>query len=122
MNLAGFFVLSLAVWRLTHAMVKEKGPLDCFARLRARLAASQKRSGGFFDMISCTSCLSLWTGLVASLFVSQTLFEIIVYAFAFSGASMLLESLFSKQSNSFALVTPPAGNDKVTVRAGSTSK
>lgn len=96
---------SLAVWRLSHALVKENGPRDWFIRLRARLARTQKRSGGLFDMFSCVYCLSFWIGLGASLFVSYSFFSWIGYAFAFSGAAMLLESFFSKQTNTLAVVT-----------------
>lgn len=91
MTLVTLIVGSLAVWRLTHAIAKENGPLMCFARLRAFLAGHQKRSGGFFDMVSCTSCLSFWIALVAALWVAHTVFDWVVYALAFSGASILLE-------------------------------
>lgn len=108
----------LAVWRLSHGVVKENGPLMMFARLRARLARSQKRSGGLFDMISCVQCTSFWIGLGASLFVSHNIFTWIGYGFAFSGIAMLLEALFTKQSNPLTVVTPPATNDEVLIRRG----
>ena len=91
-----FIVGSLAVWRVSHALVKEKGPLDIFVRLRARLASSQKRSGGLFDLFSCVYCLSVWVGLVAALSVSESAAQWLGYAFAFSAVSMLLEKLFTK--------------------------
>lgn len=110
----------LAVWRLSHGLVKENGPLMMFARLRARLARSQKRSGGLFDMISCVQCTSFWIGLVASLWVSHDIFTWIGYAFAFSGIAMLLESFFSKQLNTLSVVTPPATDNKVAVSTSPT--
>lgn len=117
-----FIIGSLAVWRLSHGLVKENGPLMLFARLRARLARSQKRSGGFFDLFSCVYCISFWIGLGASLFVAYSFFSWIGYAFAFSGVAMLLESFFSKQSNTLSVVTPPTTDNKVLVSTSPTPK
>ena len=88
-----FIVASLAIWRLSYAIVKENGPLMVFARLRARLAASQKRSGGLFDLISCIYCVSFWIGLVGSLIVSNNVFEWVGYGLAFSAVAVLIERL-----------------------------
>ena len=111
---------SLAVWRLSHALVKEKGPRDWFIRLRARLARTQKRSGGLFDMFSCVYCLSFWVALMAALSVSETFFQWFGYALALSGGSMLLEVLFTKYSNTLSLVARPATNNKVSVPTSTT--
>lgn len=86
----------LAVWRLSHALVKENGPLMVFARLRARFARNQKRSGGLFDMFSCVYCISMWISLLAALWLAGDAFHWVGYALAFSGEAMLLELLFNK--------------------------
>ena len=88
-----FIIASLAIWRLSYAIVKENGPLMVFARLRARLAASQKRSGGLFDLISCIYCVSFWIGLVGALIVSNNVFEWVGYGLAFSAVAVLIERL-----------------------------
>ena len=88
-----FIIASLAIWRLSYAIVKENGPLMVFARLRARLAASQKRSGGLFDLISCIYCVSFWIGLVGSLIVLNNVFEWVGYGLAFSAVAVLIERL-----------------------------
>ena len=88
-----FIIVSLAIWRLSYAIVKENGPLMVFARLRARLAASQKRSGGLFDLISCVYCVSFWIGLVGALIVSNNVFEWVGYGLAFSAVAVLIERL-----------------------------
>jgi hypothetical protein len=111
---------SLAVWRLSHALVKENGPRDWFIRLRARLARTQKRSGGLFDMFSCVYCLSFWIALIAALSVSETFFQWFGYALALSGSSMLLEVLFTKYSNTLPLVTRPTADNKVGVSTSTT--
>ena len=88
-----FIIASLAIWRLSYAIVKENGPLMVFARLRARLAASQKRSGGLFDLISCIYCVSFWIGLTGALIVSNNVFEWVGYGLAFSAVAVLIERL-----------------------------
>ena len=88
-----FIIASLATWRLSYAIVKENGPLMVFARLRARLAASQRRSGGLFDLISCIYCVSFWIGLVGALIVSSNVFEWVGYGLAFSAVAVLIERL-----------------------------
>lgn len=120
MNITTLVVGGLAVWRLSHALVKEDGPLMILARFRAFLARTQKRSGGFFDMISCTMCVSFWTGLIASLWVSHDVFHWVGYGFAFSGVSLLLESIFVKKPDSLTVVTNPAANNKVPISVRST--
>ena len=90
-----FIVASLAVWRLSYAIVRENGPLMVFARLRARLAASQKRSGGLFDLISCIYCVSVWIGLVGALSVSNSPFEWLGYGLGFSAVAVLIERVIN---------------------------
>lgn len=85
----------LAVWRLSHALVKEDGPRMSFMRLRASLAGRQKRAGGLFDLFSCVYCLSVWIGLLAALGPARDLFSWIGYALAFSGFAMIIERLWN---------------------------
>ena len=116
MNTFTFIVASLAVWRLSYILVREKGPRDIFVRFRARLGASQKRSGGLFDMFSCVRCLSVWIGLVGALFVSESVLQWLAYGLGFSAVASLLDMLLAKKPNSLPVVTPPTANDKVLVR------
>lgn len=97
MNPLTFIIISLAVWKLSCCITFESGPLDVFARLRAHLARSQKHAGGFFDMVSCIRCVSVWIGLAGALFVSDSFLNVIGYTFAFSGVTMLLERLTNKK-------------------------
>lgn len=92
-----FVVASLAVWRLSRGIVKEDGPLMVFARLRARLARTQKRSGGLFDMVSCTLCLSMWIGFLSSLWLVDGVFSWFMYGLAFSGVTTILEHLTQRR-------------------------
>lgn len=122
MTLFAFIVASLAIWRLSHAIVKEKGPLDVFARLRARLGASQKRSGGLFDLVSCVRCLSVWIGLIAALSVSDGFMEWLGYGLAFSAVATLIDLFLSKKPNTFPIITPPTANNQIPVGGRTPSK
>jgi len=79
-------------------IVKENGPLMVFARLRARFARTQKRSGGLFDLISCMYCVSVWIGLVGALSVSNDVFEWLGYGLGFSAVTVLIE-LLTRRTN-----------------------
>lgn len=116
MTLFTFIVASLAVWRLSYMFVREKGPRDIFVRLRARLGASQKRSGGLFDLFSCVRCFSVWIGLVGALFVSENVLQWLGYGLGFSAVASLIDLFLAQKSNSLPVVTPPTANDKVLVR------
>lgn len=91
-----FIVASLAIWRLSYIIVKENGPLMIFARIRAYLGRTQKRSGGFFDMISCVRCLSVWIGLVGALSVSDGFLELIGYTLAFSAVASIIDLMMNR--------------------------
>lgn len=115
-----FVVASLAIWRLSYILVRENGPLMVFARLRAFLGRTQKRSGGLFDMISCVRCISVIIGLVGALSVSNNLLEWLGYGLGFSAVASLIDLALAKKSNSLSLVTRPTRDDKVLVRGGAT--
>lgn len=122
MTVFTFIVASLAVWRLSYAIVNEKGPLDVFARLRARLGARQKRSGGLFDLVSCVRCLSFWIGLVAALGVAESLLQWFAYALGFSAVATLIDLTLSKKHNAFPIITPPTANNQIPVGRRTPSK
>lgn len=81
----------LVTWRVSNILVKQRGPADIFVRFRAFLANNQKRSGGFFDLISCMTCTSVTIGAVTSLWLAHGILEWILYTFAFSALSSLTE-------------------------------
>jgi hypothetical protein len=89
-------ILSLAVWRLSHMIVKEPGPLNVFAKLRADRARKQKRIGGAFDMLSCVACVSIYIGAVTALGAAGDVFSWIVYTLALSAIATILEQGYVK--------------------------
>lgn len=95
MDLLTLLIGSLATWRVSHMIAKENGPLAIFARFRAYLAKNQKRIGGLFDMVSCIQCLSVYIGAVAAPWAAGGPLEWILYTFAFSALSVILERFTS---------------------------
>lgn len=121
MNALNLLIGGLAVWRISHAIVKEHGPLMIFVRLRAFAASHQKRSGGFFDMLSCVYCTSFWIALLACLYNATDAFHWIGYALAISAVACLIEIL-SNKFDTFTVVTNPTRNYQIPVGVSSTPK
>ena len=58
-NASSWFILvlgSLATFRISHLMVKERGPLDVFERIRKAVPGGR---GSVKDWLSCIWCFSL---------------------------------------------------------------
>lgn len=86
----------LAVWRLSHMVVKEMGPLGIFSKLRADRARKQKMVGGTFDMLSCVACASIYIGSVAALGAAHGLFSWLGYTLALSAIATFLEQIYDR--------------------------
>ena len=98
MNLVALIFGGLITWRIADMLVKQRGPLDVFVKLRAYLAEKQKRMGGLFDMISCFGCATVLTGAVVSLCFAGSILAWIGYTLAFSAVATLTERVFSSKS------------------------
>jgi hypothetical protein len=79
-------------------LVKESGPLAVFDRLRALLAKYQMNPGGFYDMISCLACTSIYVSAVTALWVAGSFGEWIGYTLSFSAIAVLIERVSSSES------------------------
>lgn len=91
MDLTTVLIGGLVTWRLARLISKENGPLLIFARFRAYLANKQQRLGGFYDMVSCVACMSMYIGLWAAIWPAGTVLELIGYTIAFSAVATLIE-------------------------------
>lgn len=86
-----FIISTLAVWRLTHLLVKEDGPFDIIVIIR------KKTGTGFFGkMLDCFYCLSIWIALPIGILLGHTWLEKILFWLAISGAACLLEQATTK--------------------------
>lgn len=67
-DLAWFFVLSLAVWRISALLVIEDGPFDIFARFRRFIGVRYRENNTAYgtnviaQLFTCVWCLSIWVG------------------------------------------------------------
>ncbi len=82
----------LAVWRVTHLLWAEDGPLDALARLRA--AAGQGAMGRLLD---CFYCLSLWVALPGAALLADGWGQAPWAWLGLSGGACLLERATAKE-------------------------
>lgn len=91
-SLATVLIIGAAVWRLSYGLVKQSGPLDAFAKLRAWRASKQRLSGGIFDTLSCVSCASMYVSIIPAIMIANSFFEFAVTAFALSGIATMIDA------------------------------
>ena len=107
---AGFWarlVLALlATWRLTHLLVREDGPADLMARLRAVLA-----HGMWGRMLDCFHCTSLWVAIPFALWITTQPLDAAVLWLALSGAACLCERIGQPAVVLQPLPEPAEGDD-----------
>jgi hypothetical protein len=81
---------ALAVWRITHLLNAEDGPLDVLVRLR------QFAGDGFWgDLLDCFYCLSLWIAVPFAWWLGDVWKERLLLWPALSAASIAIERLTS---------------------------
>src|SRR5262245_22867608 len=83
-----FVLAALATWRITHLFVREDGPGDVIAGMRARLGR-----GLFGQLMDCFYCSSLWIAAPLALVMSSTWGEAGLSWPALSGAACLFERI-----------------------------
>lgn len=77
-----FLVAALAVWRVTHLLVREDGPWNVLSRLRSFVG----------KLLDCFYCFSLWVAVPAALwFRPATLGDFAILWLGLSGSACLLE-------------------------------
>lgn len=90
-NVTGFIICTLAIWRISHLFSQEDGPFDIVIKFRKLLG-----QGFFGDLLDCFYCLSMWVAIpFAVLLCNQWLQGIIIWL-ALSGAACLLFKLTDK--------------------------
>ncbi len=78
----------LAVWRITHLLNAEDGPLDLVVRVR-RLAGSSLWGA----MLDCFYCLSVWIAAPLACWIGDTWKETVLLWPALSGGAILAERI-----------------------------
>ncbi len=71
MNALHLIILALAIWRLSSLLTAEEGPYGIFSKFRDRagvfyIGNRVDAYGELAKLFSCTWCLSVWIGAIAS--------------------------------------------------------
>lgn len=85
MDAFSLVVASLAVYRLSRAITRERGPGDLFTRIQT----IGPRGGWLNDGLNCPLCVGFWLGLVAALLVYLG-WTVALLPFAISGLATLI--------------------------------
>jgi hypothetical protein len=88
-----FLIITLAIWRITHLLQAEDGPWDIIFKLRKAMGNSMWGS-----LMDCFYCLSIWISLPFGLFFGTSWLQRFILWFAFSGASILLQKITSRDN------------------------
>jgi len=83
----------LAVWRVTHMLSAEDGPLDIFVHVRRYLG-----EGILGNLMDCFLCLSVWVAAPAAAIIATDWKEGIFMWLAMSGGAILLERFSYNES------------------------
>lgn len=107
-----FFLLALAVWRISNMLVKEDGPSHIFERMRYRLGVRRdkedpdityaKDPDSFFaTLLLCPWCLSIWVaGFFVGIFLlSRRLARWLSYIPALSAITCLIDTGINSLEN-----------------------
>ncbi|HEX7584899.1 MAG TPA: DUF1360 domain-containing protein, partial [Prolixibacteraceae bacterium] len=90
-DISGFLICSLAVWRITHLLSQEDGPFDAVIQFRKLFGQSF-----FGNLLDCFYCLSLWVAVPFAILLCHQWLEGIVTWVSLSGAACLLFKLTEK--------------------------
>jgi len=84
-DITGFIICTLAVWRITHLLSQEDGPFDTVIKFRKLFG-----QGFFGNLLDCFYCLSIWIAVPFAILLCNDWLSGIVIGLALSGAACLL--------------------------------
>jgi hypothetical protein len=99
MSFYGLVLGGLCVWRITHLLHAEDGPLDLAARLRARAG-----NGFWGRLMDCFYCLSLWVALPFAAWLGTDFKDQVLLWPALSAGAILAERASRRQPTAAAYV------------------
>jgi hypothetical protein len=99
MRTYGLLIGVLVVWRVTHLISAEDGPLDILYALR------KKAGAGFWGtLMDCFYCLSLWISIPFAVFIGESWRERLLLWPALSAGAILLERSTTGRANQQSIV------------------
>ncbi|MBS1523379.1 MAG: hypothetical protein JST50_20430 [Bacteroidetes bacterium] len=90
-NITGFTLCTLAVWRIAHLLSQEDGPFDIVIKFRKLFGY-----GFFGTLLDCFYCLSLWVAVPFAALLCDNWLQGIITWLALSGAACVLFKLTDK--------------------------
>jgi hypothetical protein len=94
MKIFTFILFVLAIWRITHMLQSETGPMAIFAKLQQFISNLNSRQGGIREMFYCFNCLSIWISIpFAVIYGRNNIFEVFVSILALSAGAILFDRL-----------------------------
>jgi len=90
-DITGFIICTLAVWRITHLLSQEDGPFDTVIKFRKLFG-----QGFFGNLLDCFYCLSIWIAVPFAILLCDGWLSGITIWLALSGAACLLFKLTDK--------------------------
>lgn len=97
-----FFLVALAVWRVSSLFAREDGPFDLFLRFRILLGAkfdqnSEEVGTNWISKgILCLLCNSIWFSALGALVISQSLVWYFINLLALSALAVLIDNMATK--------------------------
>lgn len=87
-------VSALAVWRITHMIIKENGLFDIFTKFKSFLLSKFKRKdGGIVQLFTCFWCLSMWISALFAIPLTHNLVEFTTVTLALSAVAIFIEKI-----------------------------
>ncbi|MEW5917212.1 MAG: hypothetical protein AB1762_12445 [Gemmatimonadota bacterium] len=93
MTLTLFVLGGLAVWRVSHLVVREDGPWRVFAALRRRAESTM-----WEELLGCIYCMSLWVAAPAAFALGEGWLERVVAWPALSGAALIVDRIVHRET------------------------
>ncbi len=97
-----FFLLSLAIWRVSSLFAREDGPFDLFLRFRAFLGTefdenSEETGTNWISKgILCLKCNSTWFGALGALLISDSIGWYFINLLALSATAIVVDSFIKE--------------------------
>lgn len=83
-------LMALAAWRLTHMLVREKGPYNLIERFRNAIINYP------WSPIHCFKCTSIWVGAVFAIPVSGDIGTYFINLLALSTVAIFIEAIYDR--------------------------
>ena len=84
-DVTGFIICSLVIWRITHLLTQEDGPFDAVLKFRKLFG-----QGFFGNLLDCFYCLSLWIAIPFAILLCNEWLQGVLVWLALSGSACLL--------------------------------